>query len=162
MTSHQGIAGLLSIVLLLAACAGTPTQQAKATDFRKQLESADLALREARLNDAEIQYRQLAQSHPQLPDIWLNLGNIYSRQSQLEAAMRAYKQGLRYAGDDGRLWYNLSLVELKQSMLTLETASELLPANSPYLVNIQQLHRALLSSTRAGDSSDPPSPGSAP
>ena len=159
MRTHYSVTALLTVILL-AACGGAPTQEAKATDFRKRLESADLALREARLNEAEILYRQLSQSHPQLPDVWLNLGNIYSRQSQLEAAMRAYKQGLRYAANDGRLWYNLSLVELKQSVRTLETASAMLPANSPYLANIEQLHRALLSSTHASDN-DPPQ-GSVP
>ena len=58
-----------------------------------RLEEADRALREARLNDAEVMYRELIKSHPQVPEVYLRLGNIYTRQAQLEAAQQTYKEG---------------------------------------------------------------------
>ncbi len=143
------LAALLSALLLvaMAGCAiqqppGEPSDSARA--LRATLERADLAMREARLVDAEILYRELAGSHPRLPDVWLQLGNLYARQSQLEAAARTYKQGLGFNPDDGRLWHNLALIELRQSIATLETASELLAPTNPQRSRIQELHRALL------------------
>lgn len=143
---------LLAAALLLGAC----TQRAGRVDhgseaqLREQLASADLALREARLTDAEVLYRGLARSHPRLPEVWLQLGNIYARQAQLEAAMRSYKDGLQYNREDARLWHNLALIELRQAIHTLETASTVLPRDHPQLARLQQLHRSLLSAGQAG------------
>ncbi|TDU30695.1 tetratricopeptide repeat protein [Panacagrimonas perspica] len=142
---------IASLALICAmttvACSSRP-QSVPAADerssLRSKLDRADLALREARLTDAESLYRDLATSHPRLPEVWLQLGNIYARQSQLEAATYSYKQGLRFNPEDGRLWHNLALLELRQSIRTLETASELLPSASPQRTRIEDLHRALL------------------
>lgn len=137
---------MVIIGLSLAGCATfapTPDIDSEGA-LRNKLQRADLALREARLIDAEILYRELSVSHPRLPEVWLQLGNIYTRQAQLEAAMLAYKGGLQYASDDGRLWHNLALVELKQALLTLETASEVLPVGNPFMPRIRQLHRSLI------------------
>lgn len=129
------------------ACSSHPQREPardERSSLRSKLDRADLALREARLTDAESLYRDLATSHPRLPEVWLQLGNIYARQSQLEAATYSYKQGLRFNPEDGRLWHNLALLELRQSIRTLETASELLPSASPQRTRIEDLHRALL------------------
>ena len=143
------------LAMMLTAVPGCSTRDARTPrdeqqpGLKQQLERADLAMREARLTDAEALYRELAAAHPRLPEIWLQLGNIYARQSQVEAAVHSYKQGLGFTPADGRLWHNLALMELRQSIRTLETASELLPPASPERVRIQELHRALL---RAGQS----------
>lgn len=143
------------LAALLTACAAHPVPAEPDNDLRRRLERADAALREARLTDAEILYRELSVSHPDMPEIWLRLGNIYARQSQLEAAMRAYKDGMRHNRGDGRLWYNLAVVELKQSIQTLEASSEVLPPDSPYRTRIQQLHDALLSVSGSGTPDSP-------
>lgn len=144
---RQLAAALILASLALNGCA-TPPREALSTSsvsaLRAQLEKADLAMREARLVDAEGLYRDLANAHPRLPEVWLQLGNIYARQGQLEASMRAYKDGLEASPQDGRLWHNLALIELRQSIRTLETASELLPTDDPQRVRMEQLHRVLL------------------
>ena len=142
------IALVMTLGAVSAACATRADRSGNndnATALRLNLERADLALREARLVDAEVLYRQLAISHPRLPDVWLQLGNIYARQAQLEAAMRSYKDGLEFNTRDGRLWHNLALIELRQSIHTLEIASELLPSDDPQRHQIEQLHRGLMS-----------------
>lgn len=113
-------------------------------DLRRHLERADRAYREARLIDAEVLYRELSRTNPAVPDVWLRLGSIYVRQGQLEAADRAYRDGMRVHPQDGRLWFNLALVQLRQSAQTLEVSSEVLPADSPYREPITRLHRAVL------------------
>lgn len=130
----------------IGGCAATPLAPVPGkTDLRAQLDRADRALREARLLDAEILYRNLTREHPALPDVWLRLGNIYARQSQNLAAVRAYKEGLRYRPHDGRIWYNLAVVQLKQAVETLESASAVLPPDAAYLPRIRRLHRTMLS-----------------
>ena len=143
---------LLLISLLSAGgCASHPQADGQGEGaLRVRLERADLALREARMIDAEVLYRELTETHPRLPEVWLQLGNIYTRQAQLEAAMRTYRGGLRYAQNDGRLWHNLALVELKQALLTLETANEVLPPDNVHAARIQQLHRSLIAAGNAG------------
>ena len=140
------LAASLGLVFALAACAVAPrpTPATGKSQLQDKLERADQALRDARLTDAEILYRQLTESNPELPDVWLRLGNVYTRESQLQAAVRTYKQGLHYGRNDGRLWYNLALARLKQSVDALEASSEVLPADSPYRPRIRALHQALL------------------
>jgi tetratricopeptide (TPR) repeat protein len=128
--------------------AAVPTRSAtpapRTDDLRQQMATAERALREARLSDAEIAYRQLAEAHPRLPNVWLHLGNVYARQLQLEAAVRAYEEGLQHNPHDGRLWNNLALVQLKQAIQTLEASSRVLQPNDLYSERIRQLHEALL------------------
>lgn len=142
--------GLVLITLACAGCsalpAAPPAGAGQPVQMRlvDRLERADLALKEARLADAEQHYRQLTEEHPRLPDVWLRLGNIYVRQNQLQAAERVYLQGLRYRPKDARLWNNLALVHTKQAVQTLEASSQVLDADSPYLPRIRKFHRALL------------------
>lgn len=137
----------LLLMTLLAGCASTPPPQpaAAAAPVQTQLQKADRALREARLTDAEVLYRSLIQTHPELPEVWLRLGNVYTRQGQLDAAVRIYNEGLQHSRNDGRLWYNLAIARVKQAVQTLEASSAELPPDSPYRPRIQQLHDALLS-----------------
>ncbi len=131
--------------LLLSACASlTPQPGSESSSLAMRLDAADRALREARLLDAEIAYRALSHDHPNLPDVWLRLGNIHVRQNQLDAAVHSYQQGLQRAPQDGRLWHNLALVRVRQSLDTLETASSVLPADAEIQARIQQLHHRLL------------------
>lgn len=135
------------IAVAICGCAASTGGQPVAIregDLRARLDRADAAFREARLLDAEVLYRELSYTNPTLPEIWLRLGSIYVRQGQLEAAGRAYRDGMRIHAEDGRLWFNLALVQLRQATETLEVSSEILPEDSPYRESIGRLHRALL------------------
>lgn len=131
-----------------AAVAPPPPSAGERLDAR--LEKADLAFREARLSDAERLYRSIAEAHPSLTEVWVRLGNIYTRQDELDAAIRAYEMALRNDRYEGRAWYNLSVVHLKQSVATLEQAGTALPADSPYRKLIDAQHSALLGRVDAG------------
>ena len=131
--------------LEIAACASSGDARSIAEgDLRSELRAADQALREARLTDAEIRYRRLTEEHPEISEAWLRLGNVYTRQAQLEAAIRVYQEGLRYGRTDGRIWYNLAIAQLKQAVDTLEASSAVLPEDSPYRPRIRALHESLL------------------
>lgn len=153
----------LALVVLLSSCALTPVDTAHqghtgqqgyptaSTDqtIRERMAAAERALSEARLTDAEIAYRELTESHPRLPDVWLHLGNVYARQSQLEAAIRVYNEGLVHRPADGRLWNNLAVVQLKQAIHTLEKSTRVLPAGDPYRARALSFHDALLTAGAA-------------
>jgi tetratricopeptide (TPR) repeat protein len=133
----------LMLTALLAGCAAEGTPRIDYT-LDEQMQRADQSYREARLEDAEVIYRQITQSHPELKEVWFRLGNIYTRENQLDAAVRAYERTLQLDSNDGRAWYNLSLVHVKQGLSTLETASQTLPADSPLRPRINALHDSLL------------------
>jgi tetratricopeptide (TPR) repeat protein len=138
----KALAGLLLATLL----AGCVSQGESKVDYSmdEQLRKADLAYREARLEDAEPLYRQITLDHPELKDVWFRLGNIYTRQNQLDAAVRAYERTIQLDKNEDRAWYNLSLVRLKQAVATLEAASQTLPADSKLRPHIIALHDSLL------------------
>jgi tetratricopeptide (TPR) repeat protein len=141
---------------LLAACASTPPEERVNYSFDEQLQRANVAYEQARLQDAEQIYRSITDTHPYLKDVWFRLGNIYTRENQLDAAIRAYEKALQLDLNDGRSWYNLSLVYLKKSVSTLEAALQTLPPDSPYRKQLAELHNSLLerSSTKGGDGHD--------
>jgi tetratricopeptide (TPR) repeat protein len=132
---------LLSLGLVACVAQSAPKVNYSLDD---QLRQADQAYREARLEDAEPIYRQISLDHPEMKDVWFRLGNIYTRQNQLDAAVRAYERTIQLDGNDGRAWYNLSLVHLKQAVGTLEAASQTLPADSSLRPRIAALHDSLL------------------
>lgn len=137
--------------LVLTGCAGTQTQQVQQQSdgkLRERLEKANTALQEARLMDAEVLYSNISSDHPELPDVWLKLGNIYARQGRNAAAIRTYNEGLKYQPDDGKIWYNLAVIQTKVAIETLEDASNVLEADNTYLPRIQLLHKSLLNVSR--------------
>lgn len=143
----RALIAALGVWILLSGCVSTGAvrdARADEVDVRTLLRKADQALRDARLTDAEVLYRELTETHPEMPEVWLRLGNVYTRKAQLEAAIRAYRDGLRYDRSDGRLWYNLAIAQLKQAANTLEASSAVLPVDSPYRPQIQALHQSLL------------------
>ena len=133
----------LLLAVLLAGCAA---QGAPRVDYSmdEQMRRADQAYREARLEDAEVIYHQIVLDHPDLKDVWFRLGNIYTRENQLDAAVRAYERTLELDKNDGRAWYNLSLVHVKEALNTLEAASQTVPPDSPLRPRIVELHDSLL------------------
>lgn len=147
---------VLLLCLVVAACASTPQKPNGEQDLKAKLERGDRALREARLTDAEIVYRELTQAHPNLPEVWLRLGNVYMREAQIEAAIRVYQDGLRYDQEDGRIWYNLAIARIKQAAQTLESANNALPKDSPFRNAILQLHNRLLSRAVQGPDTQAP------
>jgi len=145
----------LALFLLLAGCATTPNTTKVNYSLDEQLQHADAAYREARLDDAERLYREITDAHPDLSDVWFRLGNIYTRQDELDAAVRAYEKVIQLNPNDGRAWYNLSLVHMKRAIATLEVAGQTLPPDSPFRDRIAALHDSLIARTNKTHAEDP-------
>lgn len=144
---------LLLLVSMLCGCATGGSQSSVGENINYALDEklieANKAYREARLSDAERLYREISEAHPSLVEVWVRLGNIYTRLGQYDAAVRAYETALRYDPDEGRAWYNLSLVYLKKSTVVLEQGQRTVSEDSPYLDDMRTLHRRLVERTNA-------------
>lgn len=143
----------LLLLSLLGGCATGGSSPAVGENINYALDEklieANKAYREARLGDAERLYREISEAHPSLVEVWVRLGNIYTRQGQYDAAVRAYETAIRYDPEEGRAWYNLSLVYLKKSTVILEQGQRTVGEDSPYLDDMRTLHRRLVERTNA-------------
>jgi len=121
----------------------------KMPEFKMKLadkvEKANAAYEEARLDIAESLFLQITTQNPTYVEAWLKLGNIYVRQARLKAAIRCFEEAIKRDQEDGRAWYNLALVRVRQATKTLETAEQLVPLDSVYQTAFMRLHKKLLS-----------------
>ena len=85
---------------------------------------ADAAYDEGRLLDAEQLYRRMLKASPSSAYAWMRLGNVQLRNDQLEAAIHAYRQCIRFEIGDSRCWQNLSLTYVEMAVATLDQADE--------------------------------------
>lgn len=88
-------------------------------DLQRQ---ADAAYEEGRLLDAEQLYRRMLKESPSSGYAWMRLGNVQLRNDQLEAAIYAYRQCLRFETGESRCWQNLSLTYVEMAVATLSQA----------------------------------------
>ncbi|MEM7466913.1 MAG: tetratricopeptide repeat protein [Pseudomonadota bacterium] len=113
----------------LCACSNTETkdpapapaaaQSEKNTE--KDIDSAEtLALAERAYaakdwQTAEKNYVLITRAIPKEAHPWFRLGNIYARTERPEYAVRAYKEALLRDPSLSKAWYNMGLVQLRQS-----------------------------------------------
>ncbi len=141
-------------IIILTACHSAPQQRHQYEQSLYQLMSqATQAYNEARLDDAETLYLQVLSRNPDYAEANFKLGNIYSRQGRLEAAVIKYQHALSIDSGDGRVWHNLALVRVKQAIATLDIADQHIAQDSPYYQHLLQLqlHLNKLSGNRHDD-----------
>lgn len=109
---------LVLLCLTLAGCSRSPTQQATpaveidASQIRNQAEAAYAA---GEWREAGQRYEQLIKVIPQESRLWFRLGNIYARTERPDAAIRAYREALVRDAADGKAWFNMGIVQLRQA-----------------------------------------------
>lgn len=64
---------------------------------------------------AEKHYVSTTRAIPKEATPWFRLGNIYARTDRPDFAVRAYKEALLRDPEMGKAWYNMGLVQLRQS-----------------------------------------------
>lgn len=132
------------LVLLSVGCASSNKIPVAKFTLAQEIERANAAYDEARLDKAETLFLQIVKSSPGYLEAWLKLGNIYVRQTRLKAAIRCFEEAIKIDQEDGRAWYNLALVRIGQATKTLETAEQIVPLNSEYQAYFMRLHTKLL------------------
>mgnify|MGYP000950482850 FL=1 len=76
---------------------------------------ADQYYQNGQLAQAEHLYREVVATAPRVSVAWFQLGNIYVRTNQLDAAVNAFQQATQVAPNEARYWVNLSLTRHKQA-----------------------------------------------
>ncbi|MCT7946508.1 tetratricopeptide repeat protein [Shewanella sp. PP-He15 brown] len=134
---------LISLCILLTACAAAPNKPQTDVSFTDRLKVAEQAYTEARFTDAETLYLQLTQTNPEYKESWFKLGNIYARQGRYEASIRCYEKVLALDSQDGKAWFNLAVVKLNQSRQILQQAEQILAPDTLELKQIKLLTQSL-------------------
>lgn len=75
-----------------------------------------LALRDDRLEEAEVQLRRALERTPEHADVLLNLGALYGRTGRLEQARSTFQALVKKWPEDGEAWYNLALTEVRMNL----------------------------------------------
>lgn len=121
--------------IMLGGCAGNSARLAdsdaptmngsdsrETTGLFELQRQADEAYEQGRLLDAEQLYRRMLTASPASGYAWMRLGNVQLRNDQLEAAIHAYRQCLRFETGESRCWQNLSLTYVEMAVATLDQA----------------------------------------
>ena len=113
----------ITLLLNLAACnmEGIKEDTGKSPDvdmleLRKQ---ADAAYSKDDLVTSEKDYQILVKEMPEIALHWFRLGNIYVRTNRPYAAMDLYREAVVRDPKFAKAWYNLSIVQLKQTAFSL-------------------------------------------
>jgi cytochrome c-type biogenesis protein CcmH/NrfG len=111
----------LSILLLQTGCApGTSgiRQTSEAERVHTELQASAAYANNDWLT-SEKHYSQLISSGSGQAHHWYRLGNIYAYTGRPDAAIVAYREAIRLQPDMPEAWYNLGLIQLKQSAWSL-------------------------------------------
>lgn len=114
------ILAILTLGCLLAACASSPAgrdEQAAAprTDLAEVQRLAEAAYADGDWAAAETHYQQLVRATPQEGSFWFRLGNIFARTTRPDDAVIAYREALVRDAADGKAWFNMGVVQLRQA-----------------------------------------------
>ena len=112
----------LFLILSLTACNSLNVKE-ESNDEKPDLielqKQADEAYSNDDLKSAERDYEILIKELPGIALHWFRLGNIYVRTNRPVAAMSLYKEAVIRDPTYAKAWYNMSIVQLKQTAYSL-------------------------------------------
>ncbi len=134
-----------SILLLLSLCACNQLGIKKndedevKPDLRELQASAEEAYLKDDLQTSERAYLTLVQELPGIPVHWFRLANIYVRTNRPVAAIDLYREAVLRDPKFAKAWFNLSIVQLKQSAYTLSEMLIYVDKNEPLYPEAKEL-----------------------
>ena len=108
------------------------------------INQADAAYKQSDWSESEQLYIKLARDYPRNGLYWYRLGNIYSITNRTDAAVVAYKKSLRLKPADPEVWFNLGMIQLKQSAYTFNSMQVQLSPDNPLNEKAQKLLDGIL------------------
>lgn len=126
MNNHKSVLKItltcLALLMLSGCNALQPKPAEEDTALVDLLETRKQA-NEAYLNDdlatAEKHYTTLIKEMPQEAEFWFRLGNIYVATDRPYASMNLYREAVIRDPKFAKAWYNLGVVQLKQTAFSL-------------------------------------------
>lgn len=113
---------ILVVLFNLAACTPVNTKNTKEDpklDLIEVLEQANIAYVNNDLVTSEKNYEILIKELPEEAEYWFRLGNIYVRTNRPQEAMSLYREAVLRDPQFAKAWYNMSIVQLKQTAFSL-------------------------------------------
>ena len=111
---------VLFLCLTIGFCSCTLTQTredaALTTDMFEIERLANAAYEAGNYEESEKYYTVLVKQVPQESQNWFRLGNAYARTKKMDSAVLAYREALVRDPEFNKAWYNLGLVQLRQSL----------------------------------------------
>ena len=93
---------------------------------------------------AEVLYAELVTLLPQNAEYWFRLGNCYTRTGKPDEAVVAYREALVRDPELSKAWYNMGLVQLRQSVNSFQQMSQYAEAGSKQRQIGESVYRAIL------------------
>jgi tetratricopeptide (TPR) repeat protein len=129
----------LSTAFLLAlccACSMMPTEHGDIYDLRREAQVAYAGNQDDR---AEKLLLGLARAAPNDAETWFYLGNLYARTQRPDQAVQAYQKSLMLKSDDGKAWYNLGVVRMREAWASFIQAYAHVPAGDPLQGKLEEM-----------------------
>ena len=115
----------ITVLLLLTNLSGCnmtglkDTEDAPEIDLLALRDEADSAYLNDDLKTSEENYTILVKEMPEEALHWYRLANIYVRTNRPEAAINLYREAVVRDPEFSKAWYNLGIVQLKQTVFSL-------------------------------------------
>ncbi len=115
----------ITVLLLLTNLSGCnmiglkDTEDAPEIDLLALRDEADSAYLNDDLKTSEENYTILVKEMPEEALHWYRLANIYVRTNRPEAAINLYREAVIRDPEFSKAWYNLGIVQLKQTVFSL-------------------------------------------
>ena len=100
---------------LLAGCQSTSTTSTQHLQSHQSVAAAQQAYQLGDLLSAEALLQRHLHDHPNDPDGWFLLGNVYLRTAQYQAGQRAYTRASQLRPGQAEIWHNLAITHLRQA-----------------------------------------------
>ena len=129
---------------------------ANETDSAQSLAMAETAYEAKDWQAAEQHYVTVTKRIPDEAHPWFRLGNIYARTERPDFAVRAYKEALIRDPQLSKAWYNMGLVQLRQSANSFLQMRTHTPDNSAQRARADAMYEALIGFIQKGpDAAEP-------
>ena len=99
---------------------------------------------------AETNYVKITRAIPKEAHPWFRLGNIYARTERPEFAVRAYKEALLRDSSLSKAWYNMGLIQLRQSANSFLQMRSYTPDNSQAQNRADAMYEAIIAVIKNG------------
>jgi tetratricopeptide (TPR) repeat protein len=125
---------LLTMIMLISACNmqnAKPESQSNLEDLIELRNQADAAYETGNWNQAIEHYETLSQTITNDVDLWFRLGNAHARLKHPGIALQAYQKALSLDSNNGKIWHNMGIVQLKLATNTFIEMQKHTTADDP-------------------------------
>lgn len=137
------------LAVMLTACASGGEQRARGSapevvDAAEAKRLGEAAYAAGNWREAEPHYLTLVRQIPQESGLWFRLANIYARTDRPDAAIAAYRESLVREANNGKAWFNMGVVQLRQAANSFRKLGVHVDGSDPMAVQGEQAYQAIM------------------